>query len=364
VAYANASSSAELAALFPRSGGTYVYARERLGAFWGYLAGFGFVTGKTASCSAMALTFGTYAFPSHARVAGIAAVIGLVAVNLAGIQKTAAVTRAIVAIVLVTLAFVVAAALFGDSPSSGRLDPLSGGAYGILQAAGILFFAFAGYARLATLGEEVREPRRTIPRAISIALGITLVVYVAVAIASLAAVGARGLARSDAPLRAVVAAGGWHAAAPVVRVGATVASFGVLLSLLAGTSRTVFAMASEADLPRVLAAVHPRSETPYRAELGVGAVVVLVTAVVDVRGAIGFSSFGVLGYYALANASALTLSPAERLYPRALSAAGLAGCVVLAAALPWRSAVTGAAVLGAGAAWYALRKTRRGSPEP
>ena len=351
VAYANAASSAELAALYPRSGGTYVYGRERLGDRWGFLAGFGFVAGKSASCSAMALTFASYAWPAHGRPLAIAAVAALVGVNLAGIEKTALVTKAIVALVLATLAFVVAAALVGGSPSASRLTPLGGhGAYGILQAAGILFFAFAGYARIATLGEEVRDPERTIPRAIPVALAITLAVYAAVGVSALLVLGAPGLAHAGAPLRAVVAATTWHRASPIVRVGAAVASLGALLSLLAGTSRTVFAMAANGDLPRRLAAVHTTRRTPYLAELGLGAGVIAITAFADIRGAIGFSSFAVLAYYAIANASALTLSRAERRSPALVAVIGLAGCVGLGVTLPWESVVAGVIVLGAGMA--------------
>ena len=168
VAYCNATSSAQLAALYPASGGTYVYGRERLGPFWGYLAGWGFVIGKTASCSAIALTFATYAGNGEAtRPLAIAAVVALTAVNFFGVRKTALLTRALVTIVLASLACVVIASLFGGQASIDNIGSLTGeGWHGILQSGGLLFFAFAGYPRIATLGEEVKEPRSTIPRAI------------------------------------------------------------------------------------------------------------------------------------------------------------------------------------------------------
>jgi APA family basic amino acid/polyamine antiporter len=197
VAYCNAASSAQLAALYPESGGTYVYGRRRLGPFWGYLAGWSFVVGKLASCSAMALTFGSYADDDIARPLAIGAVVAMTAVNYLGIQKTALLTRAIITVVLASLAVVVVAALLGGEADADRLTPLiddDDGVLGVLQAAGLLFFAFAGYARIATLGEEVRDPVRTIPRAIPIALGITLLVYAAVAASALAAVGPSVLA--------------------------------------------------------------------------------------------------------------------------------------------------------------------------
>ncbi|NSC20760.1 amino acid permease, partial [Streptomyces albus subsp. chlorinus] len=154
VAYCNATSSARLAARYPASGGSYVYGRERLGEFWGHLAGWAFVVGKTASCAAMALTVGSYVWPAHAHAVAVAAVAALTALSCAGVRKAAWLTRAVVAFVLAVLAVVVAA-LTSPAADANRLAPggdLTGG--GLLQAAGLLFFAFAGYARIATLGEE------------------------------------------------------------------------------------------------------------------------------------------------------------------------------------------------------------------
>jgi APA family basic amino acid/polyamine antiporter len=355
VAYCNATSSARLAARYPDSGGTYVYGRERLGSFWGYLAGWGFVVGKTASCAAMALTVGSYVWPGHAHAVAVAAVVALTAVGYAGVQKSAWLTRAIVAVVLAVLALVVVTALTSSAAHPPHLGA-DAGLGGVLQAAGLLFFAFAGYARIATLGEEVRDPARTIPRAIPLALGITLVVYAAVAVAVLAVLGSGGLASAPAPLADAVRAAGLPGLTPVVRAGATVAAVGSLLALLLGVSRTTLAMARDRHLPYALAAVHPRHGVPHRAELAVGAVVAVLAATADLRGAIGFSSFGVLAYYAIANASALTLTAAEGRPPRVVPALGLAGCLTLAFALPLASVLTGAAVLTIGALAYAVRR--------
>ncbi|MBC2905521.1 APC family permease [Streptomyces cupreus] len=357
VAYCNATSSARLAARYPASGGTYVYGRERLGDFWGYLAGWGFVVGKTASCAAMALTVGTYVWPGQAHAVAVAAVVALTVVNYAGVQKSALLTRVIVAVVLAVLAAVAVAALTSSASDAARLDVGSDATFGgVLQAAGLLFFAFAGYARIATLGEEVRDPRRTIPRSISIALGITLVVYVLVAVAVLTVLGPNGLGEATAPLSDAVRAAGADWLVPVVRVGAAVAALGSLLALILGVSRTTFAMARDRHLPHGLAVVHPKFQVPHRAELLVGVVVAVLAATVDVRGAIGFSSFGVLAYYAIANASAFTLTPAEGRPPRIIPVLGLAGCLVLAFALPLTSVVSGAAVLALGAGAYGVRR--------
>ncbi|GIJ75644.1 basic amino acid/polyamine antiporter, APA family [Micromonospora phaseoli] len=359
IAFCNATSSARLAARYPESGGTYVYGRERLGPFSGFLAGWGFVVGKTASCAAMALTIGAYLWPGQARLVAVLAVVAVTAVNLRGIGKTAAATRILVVLVLAVLALV--AATGASQVQLARLAEPPDGGRGVLTAAGLLFFAFAGYARVATLGEEVRDPQRTIPRAVPLALGVVLTIYLALAVIAVGVLGADRLAASAAPLADVVTAAGLPGLEWVVRAGATVAVTGVLLSLLAGVGRTTLAMARHRDLPNALAAVHPRYRVPARAELAVAVAVILVVALGDVRGAIGFSSVTVLVYYAITNAAALTLGrePSRKLPVHALAVAGLIGCVLLAVNLPLSSVLAGFGVLALGAVWYAFRSARR-----
>jgi APA family basic amino acid/polyamine antiporter len=360
IAYCNATSSARLAARYPESGGTYVYGRERLHPFAGFLAGWGFVIGKTASCAAMALTIGAYLWPDRARLVAVLAVVAVTAVNLRGVGKTATATRVLVGVVLTVLAVVAVTGAPHVAPD--RLAGFAGtGVRGVLTAAGLLFFAFAGYARIATLGEEVRDPERTIPRAVPLALGVVLAVYLALAVVALGVLGQQRLATSTAPLAEVVTAAGLPGLAWLVRAGATVAVTGVLLSLLAGVGRTTLAMARRRDLPGALAAVHPRYRVPHRAELAVSAVVIVVVSLADVRGAIGFSSCTVLVYYAITNASALTLGrdPARKLPVQLLAALGLVGCLLLAVSLPPASTLAGFGVLALGAAWYALRHATR-----
>lgn len=356
VAYCNATSSARLAACYPASGGTYVYGRKRLGDFWGYLAGWGFVTGKIASCAAMALTVGVYAWPAQAHAVAVATVVALTAVNYAGMRKSAWLTRIIVAVVLTVLAALIVAAFTSGAADSEHLR-LSGATLGgVVQAAGLLFFAFAGYARIATLGEEVRDPSRTIPRAIPLALTIALAVYALVAVAALGVLGPGRLAQTAAPLVETARAAGTGWLVPVVQIGAVVAAVGSLLALILGVSRTTLAMARDRHLPHALAAVHPRFGVPHRAELMIGVVVAILAATTDLRDAIGFSSFAVLIYYAVANASAFTLGPDEGRPHRAIPVIGLLGCVVLAFAMPLWSVLSGVLVLGVGVAAYLIRR--------
>jgi len=357
LAYCNATSSATLAAIYPESGGAYVYGRRRLGPFWGFLAGWAFVVGKVASCAAMALTFGHYVWPTLARPLAIVVVAALTAVNCFGIRKTLGATRILLALVIAALGITVWAMLAGGSPSAAELWPFDAtGPRAVLRGAGLLFFAFAGYARIATLGEEVIDPARTIPRAIPIALGITLLIYATVIVSALAAVSADLLAFSPAPLADAVELGRFASLAVVVRIGAAVASLGVLLSLIVGVSRTTFAMAAARDLPAWLDAVHPKYRVPYRAEIAIGAAVIALVAVLDVSRAIGFSSFAVLVYYAVTNASALTLPRDGRRRARPIAVLGLVGCIAVATSLPGAAVVTGAIVLAAGAALFAVRR--------
>ena len=395
VALCNATSTAQLAAQHPAAGGTYHYGRERLGPWWGFLAGWCFVIGKIASCAAMALVVAAYLVPEpFQRPVAALLVVALTAVNLVGITRTAALSRVLVAVALAALVLTgvrLLAGVVAGGPAGGAGDgagagtwevpgPLAGqaaglwdgglaavagagegGALGIVlalvQAAALMFFAFAGYARVATLGEEVVEPRRTIPRAILLALAAVGAIYLVLSVILVLvgpAPGEQGW--GPAPFRtaldAVGAGGVW---AVVVTIGAVAAASGALLALVAGISRTVLAMARERDLPPVLAHVSPRFSVPQRAETAAGvAVVLLVLLASDVLVAIAASSFGVLLYYAVANLAALTQTGQWRLFPKAMQWIGLAGCVLLVAALPGRTIVAGLVLVAVGLAYRGL----------
>ncbi|WP_434994499.1 APC family permease [Arthrobacter sp. Ld5] len=365
VAYCNAAATASLAVHYPSSGGTYLYGRERLGPWPGFLAGWGFVTGKLASCAAMALTFGLYAAPGAEKAAAVAAVVGLTVVNLLGVTRTALATRVIVALVVPVLAFVVVVAFTAPAaPATGSAAP--GGVDGVLQAAALLFFAFAGYARIATMGEEVRDPRRNIPRAIFGALGFTLALYLLLALSLLHALGPEALAASTAPLLDVVDAAAQPDGAAgvldtVVVAAAALASLGALLALIAGVGRTSLAMARNRDLPPVLSRISTRFGVPWVADVTTAVVVVVLLLATDVLTVVGFSSFGVLVYYAIANVSAFTLSDRQWYAPRWLNAVGAAACLVLAFTLPATSVLTMLGVLAAGVAvrFAVLARRRR-----
>ena len=354
IAYCNAVASAQLAAQDPSSGGTYVYGRKRLGEWPGFIAGWGFVTGKTASCAAMALTFGHYAAPEFATPLAVAAVVVLTGVNLLGITRTALLTRILLGVVLATLAFVAAASVLGPHPASdaaaGAGGGAGGGGWGVLPAAGLMFFAFAGYARIATLGEEVKDPTRTIPRAILAALATAFVIYLGLALLLQWHLPPEQLAGSTAPLLDAVTSSRLSAGAPFVQAGAAAACLGALLALITGVGRTAMAMARERDLPSPLARVGGTHTVPFLAELTVAAAVIVLLLTTNVLTVVGFSSFGVLVYYSVTNAAAFTLPARPWHAPRWLNALGFLGCLLLAVTLPPASVLAMAAVLAVGVA--------------
>ncbi|WP_372968229.1 APC family permease [Microbacterium sp.] len=347
VAYCNATASAQLAAAHPVAGGTYAYARAEIGPWWGFVAGWSFVIGKIASCAAMAMTFAAYAAPPGWQIpVAVTAVVLLAVVNCFGVTRTALVTRVLVVCSLLGLAVVVAVGL-GTAATAAPTPLLSADAYGVLQGAGLLFFAFAGYARIATMGEEVIDPARTIPRAIALALGGAVVVYALVALTVVLTLGGAASTTST-PLADVLAAAGWDGLSPVVRIAAAAASLGALLALLTGIGRTTLAMSRERDLPRSLARIDVRWQVPRRAEITIAVIIVGIVLVADLRDAIGFSSFGVLLYYLIANAAAFRQHGSARRYPRALQVVGALGCLLLVNTLPVLASLVGTAVVLAG----------------
>ena len=376
VAVCNALSSARLAAQFPAAGGTYVYGRELLGPLPGFLAGWGFVVGKTASCAAMALTVGLYLWPEQSSVVAAVAVLALTVLSVLGVQRTATASKVLVGVVLAALAvFVVAASVSsaGSSAVPGAAAPaavpavdgeaLPGRILGVLGGAGFCFFAFAGYARIATLGEEVRDPGRTIPRAVVIAISVVIAVYAIVLAATVHVLGVQGVAASAAPvLDAAERVPAGEVLAPVVRIAAGIAALGALLGGVLGVSRTTLAMARDRHLPAPLAAVHPTTRTPYVAEICVGVVVAVIVLAADVRQAIGFSSFAVLIYYLVANTAALRLDRRRRGLPAWVPVLGAVGCVIVAGSLPWQSVVGGLVVYVVGGVVYAVTRPRAVTP--
>ncbi|MFC5994435.1 APC family permease [Pseudonocardia hispaniensis] len=360
VAACNAASTADLAVAHPESGGGYVYGRERLCPGAGRLAGVAFLIGKISSAAAAAGVVGSYVLPAHPRVTAVIVIIAATALNIAGVRATARSAWLLVGGTLAVLLVVVLVGFFGPGTtaawSAAAAGPApaprsAGGALGVLTAAGLIFFAFAGYARIATLGEEVRDPDRSLRRAIAIALGLTLVVYLLVAGALLVGLGAERLATERSPLVALVDTSEAPALGVLVRIGAAVAAGSALLSVLVGVSRTALAMARRRELPAALSAIGPR-RTPWRADLAGGALAIVVALLAGPIAAIALSACSVLVYYAVINLSALRLPARQRRWPPWMSVLGLVGCLGLAVLLPLQSVLITAGALVVG--WLAV----------
>lgn len=357
VALFNAMSSMQLATQFPTSGGTYAFGREMLGPWWGFVAGWAFVIGKLASSSAIALTFASFLAPSQwQRPVAIGAVVVITAINLRGITRTARMAALIVFPALVILVAVISIGF--TAPRALPISTRDVSLHGVLQAAGIFFFAFAGYARLATLGEEVINPRQTIRRAISISLFVVFVIYAAMGLALMHSLGAEAISASSHPALDLVSHSRASWMTPATVIGVSLASLGSLLALIAGISRTMFAMARESDLPKIFSTVDGYFNVPKNAELVAGAIVIATLLVADIRGAIGFSSAGVLLYYFITNVCAFKQTAGDRLFPRWAQIVGGLLCLVLLATLPVQSLFGALAVIMIGVS-YRLISIRR-----
>lgn len=359
VAVCNALSSAQLAAKYPRSGGTYEYGYEVLHPWAGFAAGWTFLASKLAAGGTVALGFGEYAarlVPGVSPKAAAATAVAVLAMaNCLGIKKAGRLNIAIVAVTLGSLLYFVIAGL----PSFRRENfvPVMPNGWGsVMQSAGLLFFAYTGYARIATLAEEVREPERTIPRAIVLSLSTSAILYFAVATVATGAVGASALASNRSPLTLAAERFQAPGAVWIVGLGATTAMLGVLLSQMLGISRVMLAMARRGDLPGIMGHVDPKSSVPVRATLVTAAIILGVALFGTLPWVVASATFTILLYYTITNVAALKLDRAAKLFPDWIAGTGLVSCLALALSLQARTIEAGLALLAAG---FALRAILR-----
>jgi len=362
VAFCNAISSAQMAAVFPRTGGTYEFGRRLLGEWWGYSAGWMFLTANTVGPGVIALAFGGYvnaiAGEIPARVAAIVAALVMTAINAVGIRRSVRVTDVVVVLSILSLiAFIIIG--LPQARLAVNLVPFSpNGASGILSATALLFFAYTGYSRIATLVEEVHNPRYTIPRATVGALGTATILYILVALTALGVLGATALSKTTSPLEATMMAVGSGVGVTIIAAGALLTTFNEGLSDLLGVSRVAFAMSRNADLPTNFSKLGS-NQNPWRSVLLVGVIAIIVAALAPFTIAVAISSFGTLLYYTVANLSALRMKKEQRTFPRWLSVAGLVGCLGLAFSLAPIEIAFGFAILLVGILYRVLRLSLR-----
>ncbi|MFT6818471.1 MAG: APA family basic amino acid/polyamine antiporter [Myxococcota bacterium] len=373
VATANGLSSAQLAAAHPVSGGTYEYGYRFVHPWAGFSAGWMYLAAKSASAATAALGCAAYALhvvgnPDWARGVRVPLAIGLVvvltALTASGLRRSNLVNIVIVSLTLATLIVFVSVGWshvdvtqLPDNLGWTSLSTTVRSPSALLHATALMFVAYTGYGRIATLGEEVVDPARTIPRAIIVTLVVSMVIYLSVAATAVAVVGAESFAdatgQQAAPLEAVASAFSQPWVASVVAVGAVTAMAGVLLNLILGLSRVLLALARRRDMPAALDVVSRRTQSPTRAVWVMGGVIAGLALLGDIRLTWTFSAFTVLVYYGLTNLSALFLPRESRRFPRWISVAGLVSCLGLAFFVPWRVWMMGVAVLVVGCVWRA-----------
>ncbi|MGD1716820.1 APC family permease [Dapis sp. BLCC M172] len=372
VATCNAFNSAQLAASHPVSGGTYEYGYKYLNHWLGFIAGWMFLLAKSASAATAALGFAGYllnAFGINNQIwlvlTALTAVVVLTIVVLTGIRRSNIANIIIVSITLFSLAVFIFVGVPQVILSGGEnLTPFFPGDKPIpslLQAAALMFVAYTGYGRIATLGEEVKEPRRTIPRAIALTMLVTCLLYISISVVTVV-VGkevidklSQGNVSLAAPLEVIAKSGlGVPVIPKLIAVGAITAMLGVLLNLILGLSRVLLAMGRRRDVPRIFARLNSGETTPYVAVVVVGVAIAFLVLIGDVKTTWSFSAFNVLIYYAITNFAALQLSPEERLYPKWLGWVGLASCLFLAFWVEQQIWLVGLGLIIVGLIWHSL----------
>lgn len=337
-AYLNAGSVAQLASSVTRSGGGYSYARQYLSKSWGYLAGTAFLIGKIGSSAVIAMTIAFYLAPAMPIVAAIGAVIFMTVINLLGINRTALGSKILA---LVTIGFLIAL-IFSASSLPNSPTPLgTGNLIGVLSAASLFFFAFAGYARVATLGGEVKNSEKSVPLAIWISLSIVLMLYLLLALLLMSKLGS-DLGKTITPLADLSELS--FSSGEIAGVFAAIAGLGSLLALLAGMSRTASEMGLDSELPKFVSKKLANG-APYVAEVLIALAVCLLILLESTLLALGISSFCVLVYYAITNWAAYRQPKEETKRPKYLNLLGFTLCLLLALSVPLTGLINGAALL-------------------
>jgi len=356
VALFNALSSAELAAAIPREGGTYEYARRLLSPKVGFLTGWIFVSSKMLESATVALAFGSYAslfLPFEPRIVAVVAVVLLTMMNVGGIRTSTNASK-IMAIIKVGVLVIFVVLGIGTVRGTNFEAFPSTGIHGWLEASAIVFFAYTGYARIATLGEEIKEPERTIPRAILTSLAITAIVYVIVTTVGIGLIGVRQFAESDSPIASAALVLGNPVLDRMILFGAGVATLSVLLSDLLSSSRTVYAMARNGDLPKFLS--NMRNMNPVNSVIATSGIVLALVLTGSLVQIAVLTSLTILIYYTVTNMSSLKLRPEKRLFPRMIPVAGLFSCLGLAAFLPQEQWIWTIVLAAPGIVYMLMRK--------
>lgn len=351
IAAFNGLSSAQLAAIYPQSGGTYEYGYRLLNPALGFSAGWMFLISKLSAAGVVAIGFGSYFYQlvpvTSPLTISIVAVVFLTGANYFGIKKAGMLNLFIVSITLLSLIYLI----FSGTPEvkMENFKPFAPfGISGIAEASAILFFAFTGYARIATLAEEVKDPEKTIPKAVIITIVTAIILYTAVSVVAIGVIGAVRMADSKSPLQLVAEALSTPAISTIVLIGASTAMLGVLLSQILGISRMMLAMSRRNDLPPAFQTIHQKYRIPHFGIVITGMVIIILTITGAFEFIVRAATFTILLYYSITNIAALKQPRKEQIYGKVIPVLGLIGCLAMSVSLPFNVIITGIGLLLAG----------------
>lgn len=360
IATFNALSSAQLAAIYPHSGGTYEYGYILINPIFGFSAGWMFLISKLAAGGVVAIGFGSYFYqlvPIASPITfSVLAVILLTAANYFGIKKAGILNLVIVTITLLSLLYLVFSGIPEVNPENFKpFAPF--GISGIAEAAALLFFAFTGYARIATLAEEVAKPKKTIPKAIIITIVTAILLYSVISVVAIGVIGTENMASSTSPLQVVANALSTPGISSIITIGASTAMLGVLLSQILGISRVMLAMGRRNDLPPIFQRIHKRYRVPHIGIIITGITILLLTIMGSFEFIVRAATFTILLYYSITNIAAIRQPKKNQMYGRLIPIFGLVGCLAMSVSLPMNVAFSGIALLIAGfAVRFSIRK--------
>ena len=329
VAYANASSSAQLARIYPQTGGTYLYAKNVLGNFPSLIAGYAFIIGKLISCVAVSLTFGNYLYPENPKIIALLFIFSVTLINYFGISKTVDIAKWFTYTIILIIIFYLISLTSSENFSMNI--PITEGLSlkNLILSASIWFFAFTGYSRLATFGEEVSNPEEIIPKAILTGLGITLFIYVSTSYATLGIVSPSIIENSSTPLKVAFDLSRFSEFSYLIVIASTIATGSVLLALLPGISRVLVAMSRDKKIPDYFKTIHPKQNSAYISDIFGGLLVAAGVLTFDLLPAVKLSAIFILIYYSITNLCVIRLEKSERIFSVMISIYGLVFCGTL-----------------------------------
>ncbi len=359
IALFSALSVAELSAYLPEEGGTYAFAQKLISPFAGFIAGWIWIFSNIFVGAAVSLGFAHYfvtLFPAvPVKIIAVIICIIFLTINYIGLEESTLLNNLLVTLKVLILLFFIAFGL-GFFASSHFIPPAPFGTTGILAGAALIFFAYTGFARVTIMAEEVKDPEKTIPRSIYLALGISTLLYVLVSLVAVGLIGTPDLALSGSPLADAIRVTGSPAAVMVISLGAMIATASVLLTTIMGISRIVFAMARNNDLPLALSNISPRFSTPHYAIWVTGAFMVAAIILADLTLVVAVSTFAMLIFYLIANISASRIPSQYQRYPAIVPVIGVLTCAGLVVFLGINSWIIGIIGLAIGIAWYGVRR--------